>query len=267
MPELAETILDLPVRRGIPKWVGGLYEQVESPVFATAVGLVLTGARRDRPADAVRASRARRGLARRGPDGAPRPQWLRRSFDGAAPPQAKASQRVGRRRPPAGRERTMRGGAVFRLEEDRELAAKIRVVGLGGGGSNAVNRMISSRFTGVTFAVANTDAQALRASPARSRSSSAPSSPGASAPAPTRRSAAASEDREVLHQTARRRHGLHHGRDGRRHGAGAPVVAAIAKELGALTVACVTKPFQFEGPRRMRQADAGIQELGGSSTL
>ena len=48
VPELAETILDLPVRRGIPKWVGGLYEQVESPAFATAVGLVLTGARRDR---------------------------------------------------------------------------------------------------------------------------------------------------------------------------------------------------------------------------
>jgi cell division protein FtsA len=49
VPELAETILDLPVRRGIPKWVGGLYEQVESPAFATAVGLVLTGARRDGP--------------------------------------------------------------------------------------------------------------------------------------------------------------------------------------------------------------------------
>jgi cell division protein FtsA len=49
VPELAETILDLPVRRGIPKWVGGLYEQVENPAFATAVGLVLFGARRDRP--------------------------------------------------------------------------------------------------------------------------------------------------------------------------------------------------------------------------
>jgi len=53
VPELAETILDLPVRRGIPKWVGGLYEQVESPGFATAVGLVLTGARRDRPPTAA----------------------------------------------------------------------------------------------------------------------------------------------------------------------------------------------------------------------
>ena len=62
----------------------------------------------------------------------------------------------------------MREELIFRLEEeDRELAAKIRVIGLGGGGSNAVNRMISSRFTGVTFAVANTDAQALRASPAQ----------------------------------------------------------------------------------------------------
>ncbi len=53
VPELAETILDLPVRRGIPKWVGGLYEQVENPAFAAAVGLVLTGARRDRPAPAL----------------------------------------------------------------------------------------------------------------------------------------------------------------------------------------------------------------------
>jgi cell division protein FtsA len=50
VPELAETILDLPVRRGIPKWVGGLYEQVEHPAFSTAVGLVLFGARRERPA-------------------------------------------------------------------------------------------------------------------------------------------------------------------------------------------------------------------------
>ena len=49
VPELAETILDMPVRRGVPKWVGGLYQQVESPSFATAVGLVLTGARRDPP--------------------------------------------------------------------------------------------------------------------------------------------------------------------------------------------------------------------------
>ena len=60
----------------------------------------------------------------------------------------------------------MGDGLVFRLdEEEAQLQAKIRVIGLGGGGSNAINRMIASRFTGVTFAVANTDAQAMRGSP------------------------------------------------------------------------------------------------------
>ena len=162
----------------------------------------------------------------------------------------------------------MREELIFRLEEeDRELAAKIRVVGLGGGGSNAVNRMISSRFTGVTFAVANTDAQALRASPAPIKIQLGTKVTGGlgagSDPEVGRR--AASEDRELLQETLAGADMVFitAGMGGGTGTGAAPVVAAIAKELGALTVACVTKPFQFEGPRRMRQAEAGIQELRG----
>jgi cell division protein FtsZ len=127
--------------------------------------------------------------------------------------------------------------------------------------------MITSRFTGVTFAVANTDAQALRASPAPIKIQLGAKLTGGlgagSDPEVGRRAAA--EDREVLHQTLTGADMVFitAGMGGGTGTGAAPVVAAIAKELGALTVACVTKPFQFEGPRRMRQADAGIQELRG----
>ncbi|HSE94731.1 MAG TPA: cell division protein FtsZ [Methylomirabilota bacterium] len=157
---------------------------------------------------------------------------------------------------------------IFRLEEDdAPLAAKIRVVGLGGGGSNAVNRMIASRFTGVTFAVANTDAQALRTSPAPIKIQLGEKLTGGlgagSDPEIGRR--AASEDREILQQTLTGADMVFitAGMGGGTGTGSAPVVAAIAKELGALTVAVVTKPFAFEGNRRIRQAEAGIQELRG----
>ena len=161
----------------------------------------------------------------------------------------------------------MREELIFRLEEeDRELAAKIRVVGLGGGGSNAVNRMINSRFTGVTFAVANTDAQALRASPAAIKIQLGTKVTGGlgagSDPEVGRR--AASEDRELLQETLAGADMVFitAGMGGGTGTGAAPVVAAIAKELGALTVACVTKPFQFEGARRDRPVDHSIRMPG-----
>ncbi len=157
---------------------------------------------------------------------------------------------------------------IFRLEEeDEQLAAKIRVVGLGGGGSNAVNRMIASRFTGVTFIVANTDAQALRTSPAPMKLQLGARLTGGlgagSDPEVGRR--AATEDREVLQQTLVGADMIFitAGMGGGTGTGAAPVVASLAKELGALTVAVVTKPFAFEGSRRNRQAEAGIQELRG----
>ncbi len=143
--------------------------------------------------------------------------------------------------------------------------AKIKVVGLGGGGGNAVNRMMASRFTGVEFIVANTDLQALRASPAPVKLQLGARLTGGlgagSDPEIGRR--AAEEDREQLAK-------LLQGADmvfvtaglGGGTGTGAaPVVTAIAKELGSLTVAVVTKPFLFEGRKRAQQAEAGLNQL------
>jgi len=153
---------------------------------------------------------------------------------------------------------------VFELEEERE-AAKIKVIGLGGGGSNAVNRMIGAQYTGVEFIVANTDLQALRASPAAVKlqlGARLTAGLGAGSDPEIGRNAAL-EDRERL-QTVLEGADMVFVTAGLGGGTGtgsAPVVAAIAKELGILTVAVVTKPFVFEGRKRALQADAGLSEL------
>jgi cell division protein FtsZ len=162
----------------------------------------------------------------------------------------------------------MAEGLAFQFEEDDEqLSAKIKVIGLGGGGSNAVNRMITSRSGGVTFVVANTDAQALRASPVPLKLQLGGKLTGGlgagSDPDVGRR--AANEDREILQQTLSGADMIFitAGMGGGTGTGAAPIVAALAKEIGALTVAVVTKPFNFEGNRRIRQAEAGILELRG----
>ncbi|HEV8531759.1 MAG TPA: cell division protein FtsZ [Methylomirabilota bacterium] len=158
------------------------------------------------------------------------------------------------------------GRPVFELEEARDNA-KIKVIGLGGGGSNAINRMMEARFTGVEFIVANTDSQALRASPAPIKLQlGARLTQGLGAGSdPEIGKNAALEDREQIKK-------LLEGADmvfvtaglGGGTGTGsAPIVAATAKELGILTVAVVTKPFAFEGRRRAQQAEAGLTELRG----
>src|SRR5882724_3577009 len=155
---------------------------------------------------------------------------------------------------------------VFELEETRDNA-KIKVIGLGGGGSNAINRMMEARFTGVEFIVANTDSQALRASPAPLKIQlGARLTQGLGAGAdPEVGKNAALEDREQIKK-------LLEGADmvfvtaglGGGTGTGsAPIVAATAKEMGILTVAVVTKPFAFEGRRRSQQAETGLAELRG----
>ncbi len=160
-----------------------------------------------------------------------------------------------------------RGGRpVFELEETNNNA-KIKVIGLGGGGSNAINRMMEARFTGVEFIVANTDVQALRASPAPVKLQlGARLTLGLGAGAdPEVGKNAALEDREQIKK-------LLDGADmvfvtaglGGGTGTGsAPIVAATAKEMGILTVAVVTKPFAFEGRHRSQQAEAGLAELRG----
>ena len=155
---------------------------------------------------------------------------------------------------------------MFEIDEEREVA-KIKVIGLGGGGSNAVNRMMAARFTGVEFIVANTDSQALRASPAPLKIQlGARLTQGLGAGAdPEVGKNAALEDREQIKK-------LLEGADmvfvtaglGGGTGTGsAPIVAATAKEMGILTVAVVTKPFAFEGRRRSQQAESGLAELRG----
>ena len=143
--------------------------------------------------------------------------------------------------------------------------AVIRVVGVGGGGVNAVNRMIESNLRGVEFIAINTDAQALLMSDADvkleiGRESTHGLGAGAD-PEVGKAAATAHEDdiREVLRDsnmvfvTA--------GEGGGTGTGGAPVVAGIARELGALTIGVVTRPFQFEGRRREQQADRGIEAL------
>ena len=151
------------------------------------------------------------------------------------------------------------------LNDEARAGARIKVIGVGGGGGNAVARMVQSGISGVDFIVANTDAQALRANPAPSRlqiGSRLTKGLGAGADPNVGRQAAL-EDTDALIQALS-------GSDlvfvttglGGCTGTGAaPVIASLATELGALTIAVVTKPFRFEGRKRLHQADQGLEAL------
>ncbi|MEE8133887.1 MAG: cell division protein FtsZ, partial [Gemmatimonadales bacterium] len=153
----------------------------------------------------------------------------------------------------------------FASEEDPVTGAKIKVIGVGGGGGNAVNRMIASRIGGIEFLSANTDAQALRTNHATTKiqlGEKLTKGLGCGAQPELGRQAALEDTEKILE--------ILEGSDmvfitaglgGGTGTGGAPIVASLASELGALTVAVVTKPFTFEGKRRMAQADQGIREL------
>ena len=146
-----------------------------------------------------------------------------------------------------------------------DAIAKIKVIGVGGGGNNAVNRMIESGVKGVEFIVANTDLQVLNASKAETKlqiGKNITNGLGAGANPEVGREAAI-ESKEEIKEALK-------GADmvfvtcGMGGGTGtgaAPVIAEIAQDLGALTVGIVTKPFRFEGKRRMEQAILGLEEL------
>ena len=143
--------------------------------------------------------------------------------------------------------------------------AKIEVIGVGGGGSNAVNRMIDSDLGGVSFRVLNTDAQALLQSSAESRvqlGQNLTRGLGAGGN-PSIGQKAAEESKDELQQALEGSDlvFIAAGMGGGTGTGAAPVVAEVAKQSGALTVAIVTKPFSFEGKRRMRQAEEGIARL------
>jgi len=154
---------------------------------------------------------------------------------------------------------------MFELMEDHNEEAVIKVIGVGGGGGNAVEHMVSQTIEGVEFTTANTDSQALRNSSANvtlQLGTDVTKGLGAGAnPEIGRR--AAEEDRETIKQTLQGSDMVFiaAGMGGGTGTGAAPVVAEVAKEMGILTVAVVTKPFPFEGKKRMNYADQGIEFL------
>ena len=161
-------------------------------------------------------------------------------------------------------EKSGAGNLTVTMEDD-QLTARIKVIGVGGGGGNAVNRMIQAGIKGVEFMVANTDVQAMRASLAQTKlqiGGKLTKGLGAGANPEVGKQAALEDTDRILEAL--------HGADmifittGMGGGTGtgaAPIIASLAAELGALTVAVVTKPFAFEGKRRRVQAEQGIRSL------
>jgi cell division protein FtsZ len=151
------------------------------------------------------------------------------------------------------------------LPGQEDLKPRITVFGVGGAGGNAVNNMIEKQLEGVEFVVANTDAQALKGSNAASKIQlGAKVTEGLGAGARPSVGAAAAE--ESIQQIVDHLAGAHMcfitaGMGGGTGTGGAPIIAQAARELGVLTVGVVTKPFQFEGSKRMRQAEEGIENL------
>jgi cell division protein FtsZ len=151
------------------------------------------------------------------------------------------------------------------FDETKAVGANIKVIGVGGGGSNAVNRMISTNLLGVDFMVANTDCQALKSSRASLKiqiGGKLTKGLGAGSNPEIGRQAALEDSEKIIEALQ--------GADmvfitaglGGGTGTGAvPIIASLASELGALVVAVVTKPFAFEGKKRREQAEQGLRDL------
>jgi cell division protein FtsZ len=153
----------------------------------------------------------------------------------------------------------------LKLDEARREGARIKVIGVGGGGGNAVNRMVRTGLEGVEFIVANTDLQALanNAAPTRIQiGGKLTKGLGAGAdPDIGRRAALEDTDKLIEVLSDADMVFVTTGLGGGTGTGAAPVIAGLASELGALTIAVVTKPFKFEGKRRANQADRGLTEL------
>lgn len=153
----------------------------------------------------------------------------------------------------------------LKMAAQEDLKPKLTVFGVGGAGGNAVNNMIAKNLEGVEFVVANTDAQALGQSDAESKiqlGATVTEGLGAGArPEVGARAAEEAIDQIVDHLAGSHMCFIAAGMGGGTGTGAAPIIAQSARELGILTVGVVTKPFQFEGARRMRQAEAGVEEL------
>jgi cell division protein FtsZ len=158
-----------------------------------------------------------------------------------------------------------RGINIFIDDEPPITGARIKVIGIGGGGGNAVNRMIEAGIEGIEFLVANTDLQALKRSQAPIKiqlGSRLTKGLGAGAdPVVGREAALEDTDKIIEVLEGADMVFVTTGLGGGTGTGGAPIIASLATELNALTVAVVTKPFHFEGRRRMQQAEQGLNEL------
>src|SRR6266487_5878785 len=154
---------------------------------------------------------------------------------------------------------------IFIDDDPPITGARIKVIGIGGGGSNAVNRMMEAGIEGIEFLVANTDLQALKRSRAPIKiqlGSRLTKGLGAGAdPVVGREAALEDTDKIIEVLEGADMVFVTTGLGGGTGTGGAPIIASLATELGALTVAVVTKPFQFEGRHRMQQAEQGLSEL------
>ena len=151
---------------------------------------------------------------------------------------------------------------AIEMIEEFDLGTQIKVIGVGGGGGNAVDHMISQGVQGVEFIVANTDAQALNRSSAHQLLQLGKTGLGAGAKPEMGRLSAEEADAQIRQAiTGANMLFITAGMGGGTGTGAAPVIARIAKEMGILTVGVVTKPFEFEGNRRMKAADAGLAEL------
>jgi cell division protein FtsZ len=151
---------------------------------------------------------------------------------------------------------------MFEILEAQQNGTVIKVIGVGGGGGNAVNHMMRNDVQGVEFIAMNTDAQALARCQAKSQVQLGTTGLGAGAK-PEAGRAAAMEARDQVEEALRGAHMVFitAGMGGGTGTGAAPMVAEVAKEMGILTVAVVTKPFSFEGAKRMKAAAGGIEEL------
>jgi cell division protein FtsZ len=151
---------------------------------------------------------------------------------------------------------------MFEILDNHASGPVIKVIGVGGAGGNAVNHMIEQGVEGVDFVVVNTDAQVLARNSARNQIQLGDSGLGAGAK-PEQARDVAMEERERLEEAIAGSHMVFitAGMGGGTGTGAAPVVAEVARSLGVLTVAVVTKPFGFEGTKRMRLAEQGIEEL------
>ena len=151
------------------------------------------------------------------------------------------------------------------IRPEIETFARIKVVGVGGGGNNALNRMIQSSIRGIDFVAVNTDAQALHYSQAAKKvhiGKEATRGLGAGANPEVGKIAAEESEEDIFESLKGSEMVFITGGCGGGTASGAaPVIARIAREIGALTVAIMTKPFAFEGDRRRKIAEAAIEEL------